>query len=232
MRIGNGYGSDCHLLRFLGRHREFLDQNVSRETRASAVRWLDFGFRPKQGQGDWPDVEIRGLEFLREDSPARRDWEKSYWPQTGNVQNWDAIGQVTVNGHQEWLLVEAKAHIGELKVDWGAKSERGVSMIEAAIEDTKQALGVGHDRDWRKGYYQYCNRLIALNFLNKHGEPAHLLFIYFCGDIRSDGAECPSDPAGWTEALEAQDQHVGLPSGHYLEDRVHSLFLQVDGPHS
>ncbi len=232
MGIGCGYGSECHLLRYMGRHREYLNETVSECTGASRVRWLDFGFRPKKDEGDWPDVEIRGLDFLREDNPARREWEESYWPQTGNVQNWDAVGQVTVNGNDEWLLVEAKAHLGELKVDWGAKSVRGVSMIEAAIENTKRALGVAQDRDWRRGYYQYCNRLIALHFLNRHEEPAHLLFIYFYGDIRSDEADCPSDIDGWTDELEAQDRHVGLPSDHYLRDRIHNLYLPVARPYS
>ncbi|MFQ5911493.1 MAG: hypothetical protein ACE5IJ_12355, partial [Thermoplasmata archaeon] len=157
---------------------------------------------------------------------------ESYRLQTGNVQNWDAVRKITPDGKEEWLLVEAKAHIGELKVDRGARSARGVSMIEAAMRETKRALGVAPNRDWRRGYYQYCNRLVALHFLNSHQEPTHLLFIYFYGDMRPDDKDCPSDKNSWTYELEMQDRHVGLPSHHYLEDRIHRIFLPVAGPYS
>jgi len=59
--FGNGYGSECHLLRYLGRHRDRLNAEVCRETGGSDVRWLDFPFAKtwpgKKGSRQWPDAE-------------------------------------------------------------------------------------------------------------------------------------------------------------------------------
>jgi hypothetical protein len=104
--IGYCYGSEWHLLRWLGRHRDELNKRVEAEIGADAVRWLDFHFDArKQPQFD---REHEGLDFLPEESPARQAWMR-YWPQSGRQQNWDAVGIATIQGADEWLLVEAKA---------------------------------------------------------------------------------------------------------------------------
>ncbi len=71
--IGNGYGSECHMLRNLGRHRELLDFAVREAVGCQAVRWRDFPFDRKSA---WKDGEWKGLDFLAADSPARRTWTK------------------------------------------------------------------------------------------------------------------------------------------------------------
>ena len=101
-----------------------------------------------------------------------------------------------------------------------------LGKIKKAFDETKQALGVPDGRDWLKGYYQYCNRIAILYFLNKQGVPAHLLYIYFLGD-KHEGKTCPQHEEEWLEALQAQDEHVGLPQGHKLETQMHKLFLPV-----
>ena len=42
--MGVGYGSECHLPRYLGRHRALLDRRVLDVTGATAVEWLDYPF--------------------------------------------------------------------------------------------------------------------------------------------------------------------------------------------
>jgi hypothetical protein len=70
--IGNGYGSECNLLRYLGRHRSRLDAAVMKTIpNASAVRWLDFHFDPAC---NWKDAERTALDFLEIDHPARVAW--------------------------------------------------------------------------------------------------------------------------------------------------------------
>jgi hypothetical protein len=101
-----------------------------------------------------------------------------------------------------------------------------LTKIEHAMAETKQALGVPEDRDWLNVYYQFCNRVAALYFLNYHGVPAHLLHIYFLGDGHPSRT-CPQDEEGWQEALRAQADHIGLPAGHRLEGRMHKLFLPI-----
>ena len=219
-KIGYGYGSECHLLRFMGRHRRLLNQRVLEVVGGDSIDWCDFGFHPTR---PWPDAEIKGLGFLQPDDPARIAW-KQWWPQGRGIHNWDAVGQIRFGEVEEWLLVEAKANLEELRSDCGAKSPTNRPKIERALAETKQALSVPEDRDWLNGYYQFCNRVAVLYFLNQHGVPARLLHIYFLGDPRRT---CPCDQDGWQEALQLQEEHVGLPEGHKLEGRIHKLFLPI-----
>jgi hypothetical protein len=222
-KMGNGYGSECHLLRFMGRHRDLLDQSILEVVGGDSIGWLDFEFNPKN---KWLDAELKGLSFIPSDNQVHAAWRK-YWPQGAGIQTWDAAAQVRFKDAHEWLLMEAKANLKELESDCQAKSARSIATIKAAFEETKQALGVAEDRDWLQGYYQFCNRLAVLHFLNKHLIPTHLLYIYFVGDCGDARRTCPQDESGWEDALGAQAAHVALPKGHPLERRLHKLFLPV-----
>lgn len=218
------YGSEWQLLRLMGRHRNRLDAAVRKAVRADEIRWKDFR---TTDDPVWRDAEWKGLDFLPKSNRARREWEK-LWPQTGNVQNWDALGKVTVDGEEKWLLVEAKAHLDEIKSSCGAKSKESRAQIEEFFRVVKEALGVPEDADWMKPYYQYCNRLAMLEFLNTTGVPSRLLMIYFVGDwCGSSKRKCPDSAAGWKDALAEQNRHIGLPRRHPLSGRVHKLFLEV-----
>jgi hypothetical protein len=221
--MGAGYGSECHLLRFMGRHRRLFDQRILTVVGCDHVDWLDFGFNSNK---TWPDAEIESLDFLPADHAARAAWKK-FWPHGRGIHTWDAVGQAYLDDVEEWLLVEAKANLGELRSDCGAKSARSLATIKLAFDETKRALGVPEDRDWLHGYYQFCNRLAALYFLNNRRIPARLLYIYFVGDKGDARRICPQGEREWQDALKAQDTHVGLPRGHKLEDRVHKLFLPI-----
>ena len=221
--IGYGYGSECHLLRFMGRHRQILNRKILEIVGGDSIDWLDFGFKPR---GPWPDAEIKGLDFLEPDHPASLAW-RDFWPQGRGIHNWDAVGQVTFGDAQEWLLVEAKANLQELHSDCGARNKTNRAKIEQAFAETRQALGVSEDRDWLHGYYQFCNRIAAHYFLNMRGVPSHLVYIYFLGDRGDERRTCPENREGWQEALRLQDEHVGLPEKHLLEARMHKLFLPI-----
>lgn len=223
-RIGHGYGSEWHLLRYFGRHRLRFNQLVLSGTTSESVEWLDFGFNRKAAMFD---DEPKGLEFLADNTDLQRAWA-DYWPLGGGVPNWDAVGRLARNGRQEWLLVEAKAHVGELRAFCQAKAPASRQKIEAALRATKSALGVDSARDWMASdYYQLANRLAVLHFLNVQKRPAKLLLIYFTGDTSRDGRVCPPDAAGWEAALETQDVALGLQAGHPLAEQVHKLFLPV-----
>jgi hypothetical protein len=189
---------------------------------AESVKWLDFNFDPKKKP--WYDTEWESLNFLPAESVVRVAWREC-WPHGRGIQTWDAVARVSVAGQPEWLLVEAKAHVGELATTCKA-GERGLERIRAALRETKRALGVPDDRNWLTGCYQYCNRVAALQFLTKHDVPARLLFIYFLGDSLPGGV-CATEEDGWRTALDRQAAQVGLPSGHPLTDRIHTLFLPV-----
>jgi hypothetical protein len=78
-RIGHGYGSEWHLLRYLGRHRDRLDKEVLAKVGAKEVKWLDFPFKPN---GKWQDEEWKGVDFLRR-KDVQAKWSE-FWPQRGN----------------------------------------------------------------------------------------------------------------------------------------------------
>ncbi len=222
-QIGHGYGSEWHLLRWMGRHRKAFDQNIRAALgrKDDPIEWEDFRFR----KGDWPDEELEGLAFL-ENADLQSKWA-DFWPQTGRAQTWDAVGWITSGARRDLLLIEAKAHLSELASNCNAAPHGGRPKIEAAFAPTKAALGVPLESNWMVGYYQYANRVTALNFLNGTGVSAHIVLIYFVGDKSGASRDCPSGKDGWAGALRAQDIHIGLPPTHILKDRIHSVFLNV-----
>ncbi len=222
-KFGLGYGSECHLLRYMGRHRRALDLQVLQAVgRGQAIDWLDLNFAPKAKP--MQDAELTALDFV--DMPRLQAAWTAFWPRTGTPMNWDGVGWLVGDGPPELLLVEAKANIQEIKSSTGAKGA-GRALIEQSLDTVKQALGVPPSADWTSGYYQAANRIAALWFLLERGIPARLANIYFVGDKGDPSRTCPTDAAGWKPALDAQSAHLALPKKHPLTGRIHSVFLDV-----
>lgn len=225
-RLRVGYGSEWHLLRYLGRHRAELSADVRSVARATSIEWLDFDFSGvADADHNHGDLELTGVEFLPTDHPARAAW-REYWPQRGSVQNWDAVGWLQYPDRREWLLLEAKANVEELRSASGAKHPGSVGKIEQALEATKRAMGVDPARDWTQPYYQYANRLAFLHFLATQGVAARLCFLYFTGDA-APGRTCPKNAKEWKPAIDEMKRHLGLTGQSELESRVHHTFLPV-----
>ena len=223
-KIGNGYGSECHLLRYLGRHRKLLDERaLDALGRGDRIEWLDFEFDPKRDT--WQDAELKGMAFLELSAAQEAAW-KAFWPQGRGTMNWDAVGWVHGEGEPELLLVEAKANVREIESSCGA-GEKSRRVIQAAFGRVQAGLGVPTSADWLTGYYQLANRIAVLWFLVQQGIPANLMMIYFTGDMPGPGRACPTTAAEWGPALEAQDAALGLPAGHQLAGRISKLFLPV-----
>lgn len=235
-KMGCGYGSEFHLLRFLGYHRQALNRAVEAEMSGRVLEWLDFSLTSSE-KHHYLDVEVKGLEFLKKDHSARTAW-KEFWPQSGNVQNWDAVGRLQSGSQVEYLLVEAKGHVEELESHCGASENGGLSKIRDAFKETINACGSAKSvEDWLEPHYQYANRLSTLYFLLKHNVPARLVFIYFLGDEWPSGKNskgqpvtCPVDKHGWQTRLDEIHQHLGLTGSSGVEKQVHPVFLHVGGP--
>lgn len=228
-KIGYGYGSEWHLLRHLGYHRDYLSQKVLGSVGGNALKFEDFEFSTENAPLK-DDKEFIGLEFVQGEH-IQEKW-KSFWPQTGNVQNWDAIGQVYFDNKYEWLLVEAKGHIGEIKSTCGATNPKSKQKIYSALEKTSKAFGNQSKPidNWLTPYYQYANRLAVLYFLLKECNPpvkARLLFIYFYGDSRID-AECPQSEQEWLPAIQSMSDWLGIDKSSELSQQVHYLFLPIN----
>ncbi|KPV45119.1 hypothetical protein [Alicyclobacillus ferrooxydans] len=234
--IGYGYGSEWHLLRFMGRHRDFLDREVLKSVGTNGrIDWVDFCFKTNER---WPDRERRGFDFLDPESETARRYNVK-WPQSGTPPTWDAIAWLNRHdGTRELLLFEAKSHPGELKGQVRAKGE-GLSQITKAVDCLKSALGADPASDWLHTYYQYANRLFMLWLANKTGTPARLVNIYFLNDTfykckdcqytKQPGVETVHSIGVWKDAIETRLAHLSLSEDHYLSDRVPSVFIDVRG---
>lgn len=229
--IGYGYGSEWHLLRYLGYHREELNRRAATAIRATQIEWLDFSFsgvnEPLKHDREWRAVEFIG------DRNVQNAW-REFWPTSGNSQNWDAIGCVCIAGRDQWLLVEAKAHVEEMRSACGAKDAGSQEKIKTALESTRQNFNAAQPiGNWLDGYYQHANRLAVLHFLNNECRPtipARLLNVYFFGHSgHKESVMCPKDEAEWEPHLKAVRAHLGINTQSGLYQRVHSLFLPVSG---
>jgi hypothetical protein len=187
-KMGLGYGSEYQLLRFLGRYRELFLKEIQKNIKFKGkLEILDFPVNKNL----LLDNEFTDIKFL--DDKKRNElsdkWNK-YWPQTGNAQNWDAV----FFHADEYILVEAKAHLEELKSDCKANNNESINKIEKAFAATKQRFLIDSNNSWTKKYYQFANRLAFLNFMLDNGIKCSLLNIYFINGYEKKGRDKNNDP--------------------------------------
>ena len=128
--IGHGYGSEWHLLRYLGRHRNLLDSAIQETIGCGELEWLDFGF---DSRNPWHDAEWKGMDFLSEDSALQESW-RVYWPQGAGIHNWDAVAKGrTAGGQTEGILGEAKANLEELRSECQARSKESLWSSDTSL---------------------------------------------------------------------------------------------------
>jgi len=228
-RIGFGYGSEWHLLRHLGYHREYLSLKTLNITGGNSIEWLDSNFSPRN-EPLQDDKEFIGLEFIQNEQ-VKEKW-RLFWAQRGNSQNWDAVGKIHFDNQDEWLLVEAKGYIGELNSSCGAENLESKRSIFSALQKTSQAFGNKSKpiENWLENYYQYANRLAVLHFLMNECAPlvnVRLLFIYFYGENR-ENLECPQNKQEWLPAIQEMNDWLGVDKNCELAKRIHYLFLPVN----
>lgn len=260
-RMEYGYGSEWHMLHWLGYHRNELNAVIENAiangkaeasltarrmlvsaTDKSQITWLDM---PWSGKPDdrMQNLDWQGVQFI-DDASVQGAWG-NFWPKSGGAQSWDAIGlRSTPEGH-EWLLVEAKAHVGEM-VSACKATHPGRKIICAALKETRQALGIAADKaiedTWLRRYYQYANRLAALYFLRKiavNDKPirARLIMVYFTGECMLPKRDCPGSAAQWDSPIEDMYRSLGLLNGNTtfrqpavkpsLMQYVHEVYLPV-----
>jgi hypothetical protein len=227
-RIGHGYGSQWHMLRFLGYHRSYLNQHILKLMPGERIEWIDFTFS-KLNDRYYRDEEPWGLTFIA-DPLVQAQWQ-AFWPQRGNSHNWDAVAKIYTGTHYEWLFVEAKGHISEIISSCAAKG-KGRETIVSALRRTQATFGVSDISvdQWLTPYYQYCNRLAIMHLLQHECQPTipvRLLFLYFYGDC-TPNALCPQSAHQWHDVLATMHQTVGVSASTALAANVYELFLSVN----
>ena len=235
-RMGYGYGSEWHLMRYLARHRKFIEDKIfSTIGKSGSITWLDFEFDSKT---ESLDRELQGLEFLKQ-GPHQEilDTWKTWWPTTGRQPSWDAVAWLRPGNCEEpeLLLIEAKAHVEEIKSDSGAGAASREKILNA-FRDVQQDLGIQPQNDWLKPYYQHANRIAILWFLNNQNKvpsarksdraiPTRLINVYFTGEVHQ-GWQCPQTEDEWKSVIKERDLHLGLESPN-VDLPVHSIFVKL-----
>ena len=105
----------------------------------------------------------------------------SFWP--SNQPQWDAIGMT----EDTIVLVEAKAHLKELKSSLSATSEESIRLIcETMGKVFDESYANGDFIKWKKDYYQLGNRLTFLKIMNdsvsKNGKQVKLVLLNMVND--------------------------------------------------
>jgi len=189
------------------------------------ISWLDFDFDSEKAI---PDKEIIGLNFLDKKTfeTVISTWRKE-WPQTGNSMNWDLIGSAENHGEKTWILIEAKAHLGELEQNCGASAE-SLAKIEKALAETAKRNGITilDKNPWTKKYYQLANRIYVLDLLKRHNIKVKLVNIYFIGDMCSKNRKSPQNIVGWQAKLVEMKKYLNIEQLTTLE--IKDLFLEID----
>lgn len=116
-------------------------------------------------------------------SKEQRHIVTDWWlavPEDANTPNWDLISTCTIEGRRGLVLVEAKAHAGELKPNdcCGARQGDNRQKIKDAIDDASQKLG----ESWRlsiDSHYQLSNRFAWAWRVASLGVPVVLVYLGF-----------------------------------------------------
>jgi len=142
----------------------------------------------------------------------------AFWPRLG--PQWDALARIG----DKVVLVEAKAHVGELFSDASqASNPQSRRMIKEALDRTMSAYGAKPGLDWMQRFYQYANRLAHLYLLREvNGIDAHLVFLYFVNDREMKG---PGNEGEWRIAIQVLHEAMGLRGR--VPPGVHDLFVDV-----
>jgi hypothetical protein len=210
-------GSQKLLQAVVERAPELLNQTVRASLGVpglAAIRWLS----PvaEDGYREYRDEEALGrLGVALTAKPL-----SGFWPARGPV--WDGLARTETG---QVLLVEAKAHIGELASPGSRAGEESLGRIEDAMREVRAAIAPRSSASWTSTFYQYANRLAFLYLLRENGIDAHLLHVLFLNarDVRG-----PGEVAEWHGALKLLRASLGL-SDHRLQPFVHEIYLDADG---
>lgn len=133
-------------------------------------------------ENNYKEYRNEFLEQFNQWTDKRSELEK-YWARKG--PQWDGIATIEGKGNQKGLLlVEAKAHVNEMKSKIKAVDSDSKSLIETTLKEVMEKLQSNASLDvWLNHYYQLTNRLAYLYIMNeKLGIPTWLVLCNFVED--------------------------------------------------
>jgi hypothetical protein len=180
----------------------------------------------------WNERFLERLELLDDHLEAFREfWPFKPWV-NGKVNprgtpHWDALARVPLaDGTYGAVMVEAKAHRGELvkRNDKSKADAASLKKITKSLAVARDYYGVAATAPaWESRYYQFCNRLAHLWWMNEQANvPAWVVWLLIVDDpVWRDRMTAPQ----WHDAFEAIKRDVGLSSRHGLADRISVVYL-------
>jgi hypothetical protein len=144
-----------------------------------------------------------------------------------NTPNWDIVSTCTIGNQRGLILVEAKAHGGELKPDdrCSASDTDNLNRIAKAIREANSGLntiipGWALSTELR---YQLCNRFAWSWKIATLGVPVILIYLGFLNaEEMADQGQPFQSASEWTEAL------LGYARG-IVPDGAWNQRLEIDG---
>jgi hypothetical protein len=195
-----------------GRLNGILDGHAMIDS--SRCAWMPRGFR----EPDEAELGKAG-DFL---SAQEKEAVTSWWLSKrglAKTPNWDLATRAEIDGREGLVLVEAKAHEGELdaspkRLDRDSNPENH-EQIGRAIQEARDALN-GILKGWdisRDRHYQLSNRFAWAWKLASLGRPVVLVYLGFLGaeDMRPRGGVPFQDHAHWRETLLAHAKGIVPP---------------------
>ncbi len=184
---------------------EFLNQLVQPHAEVSlSDTWQPRGFL----EGE--EARLGEADFLSAD---QREALTAWWltvRERANTPNWDIVSTCQVEGGQGLVLIEAKAHAGELHLAGKTPgNSENDTRISAAVAEANDALG-GAAASWSlcaNTHYQLCNRFAWAWKIASLGVPVVLVYLGFLdADEMGDGAF--RTPEAWRSCLHAHADGV------------------------
>jgi hypothetical protein len=193
------------------------------------ARWIPRGQPVLKPDGFWDVSPAREVQLdqyndliTREDSEALRSWWLAYPSNKANTPNWDIACTCEVSGKKGLVLVEAKAHAGELtgeehgkKFDAQASDKSfanhqkiGQAIADAAANFQRSTLlpcSISRDR-----CYQMSNRLAMASKLTEMGYAVVLVYLGFLNATEmAKGREILTSSEQWTNLVVQHSFAIG-----------------------
>lgn len=167
-------------------------------------------------------AEYRDADFLKRIGAANLAPNlASFWPSRG--PQWDALA---CSDQNDIILVEAKAHVGELCSPATKASLASHKKIQDALEWTALLIGAKPRAPWTDLFYQLANRIAHLCFLREQGFKAWLVLVNFIGDDEMQG---PSTDEEWHAAYQIVWHVLGIPQDNSYHSFIIDIYPSVKG---
>lgn len=199
-------GSRLRCLMFTSTPREQVARCLTELVQPYAIVEAESLWKPR-GFRDPADAKLDETPGLL--SPDQQENVTAWWlvnRRRANTPNWDLVSTATIEDRPGLILVEAKAHLSELKLDdqSGSSDPENRERIEEAIREANAGLNTILP-SWslsRDSHYQLSNRFAWGREVAELGMPAILVYLGFLNaDEMADQGQPFHSARGWADAV-------------------------------